>query len=138
MMHDLEQRVLVIAPTIKDAELTRVVLDDHDVYCDLCLDVEAMVDEFDRGVGAVLLAEEILLNGQAERLETFIAEQPPWSDLPIILVTRQGLESPAVTKALQSLGNVILVERPTRVIGLANAVRNALRVRKRQYQARDL
>ena len=138
MLNNLEQRVLVIAPTIKDAELTRAILGDSDIHCDLCLDVEAMVDEFDRGVGAVLLAEEILLNGQSQPLEEFIAEQPPWSDLPVILVTRQGLESPAVTKALQSLGNVILVERPTRVIGLTNAVRNALRVRKRQYQTRDL
>lgn len=138
MASDIEQRVLIIAPTIKDAELTSHILSESNVRCDLCLDIPSLVDEVALGAGAILIAEEILLNTQSQLLVELVQNQPPWSDLPIILVTRQGLESPAVTNALKTLGNVILVERPTRVIGLTNAVHNALRVRKRQYQARNL
>jgi hypothetical protein len=46
-----EQRVSD-APTIKDG--ADAILGDSDIHCDLCLDVEAMVDEFDAR-GAVLL-----------------------------------------------------------------------------------
>lgn len=138
MTNNHEHRVLVIAPTRRDAELACALLADHDVHCDLCADAEALLDEMELGVGAVLIAEEFLLSGQTGTLAKFVTSQPSWSDLPVILVTRQGLESPAVTSALSLLGNVTLIERPTKVLGLANAVRNALRARQRQYQTRDL
>lgn len=132
-----EHRVLVIAPTRRDAELTCEMLADHRIDCDLCADAQALVDELELGVGAVLIAEEFL-NGESTLLAEFVKQQPSWSDLPVILVTRQGLESPSVTRALELLGNVTLIERPTKVLGLANAVRNALRARQRQYQSRNL
>jgi PAS domain S-box-containing protein len=137
MTNNLEHRVLVIAPTRRDAELTCEMLADHHIYCDLCADTTALIDELELGVGVVLIAEEFLY-GESQLLAEYVEQQPSWSDLPVILVTRQGLESPAVTRALDMLGNVTLIERPTKVLGLANAVRNALRARQRQYQSRDL
>jgi PAS domain S-box-containing protein len=137
MAGHVEQRVLVIAPTRRDGELTCAMLADHNIRCDLCTDAAGLVNEINQGAGAVLIAEEFL-NDEGELLAEYVRRQPSWSDLPVILVTRRGLESPAVTRALEMLGNVTLVERPTKVLGLANAVRNALRARQRQYQTRDL
>ena len=56
----------------------------------------------------------------------------------MILVTRQGADIVAATDGVQSLGNVILLERPTRVTALVNAAQSALRARRRQFQSRDL
>jgi CheY-like chemotaxis protein len=51
-------------------------------------------------------------------------------------MTHQGADSPVTVQALQSLGNVTLLERPTRVSALVSAVRSALRARHRQHQTR--
>jgi signal transduction histidine kinase/ActR/RegA family two-component response regulator len=52
------------------------------------------------------------------------------------MLTRQGADSAAVALAVESLGNVTLLERPVRIGALASAVRSALRARDRQYQTR--
>jgi PAS domain S-box-containing protein len=52
------------------------------------------------------------------------------------VLTHHGVDSPALAPLLSGLGNVTLVERPTRVPALVSAVRSALRARRRQYEIR--
>jgi signal transduction histidine kinase/ActR/RegA family two-component response regulator len=89
------------------------------------------------GAGAVLLAEEAIPDATRHHLAALIAAQPPWSDLPVLVMTRKGADSRVVAEAICSLGNVTLLERPTRVSMLLSAVRTALRARQRQYQIRS-
>ncbi len=138
MPTDLERRILVYAPTSKDAQLTCNVLVETGISCVACDTVRALVHEMEQGVGAVLLAEEVFIRGDVGQIVELIRKQPPWSDLPIILITRQGVDSPAIADAINTLGNVILLERPTRMNALANAAQSALRARRRQFQLRDL
>jgi signal transduction histidine kinase len=137
MSPELEKRILVLAPTKRDAALTCGLLADRSIASVSCDDVESLVIEMQKGAGAILVAEEAVTAGQCSALERAIASQPPWSDLPVLLITGQGADSPAVVSALESLGNVTLIERPTRVTALVSNVRSALRARQRQYQARD-
>ena len=65
-----------------------------------------------------------------------LAGQPPWSDLPVLLLTRAGADSQIAAQTLRTLGNVTLLERPVRVAALVSAVRSAFRARARQFQAR--
>ena len=65
------------------------------------------------------------------------ASQPPWSDLPVLVLTRPGADSAESSEAVRMLGNVTLLERPVRVATLMTAVRTALRARERQYQIRE-
>ncbi len=134
----LERRILVHAPTAKDAELTCKVLADHEIECVVCNSVSTLALEMNRGVGAVILAEEAFIRGDLNPVLEAIGRQPLWSDLPIILITRHGSDSPGVSKAMESLGNVLLLERPARLNALVNATQAALRARRRQFQARDL
>ena len=83
-----------------------------------------------------MIAEEAFAEHD-QRLAGMISRQPPWSDLPVLLLTRQGADSAAVALAMENLGNVTLIERPVRIGALASAVRSALRARDRQYQTRD-
>jgi signal transduction histidine kinase/CheY-like chemotaxis protein len=56
--------------------------------------------------------------------------------MPILLLTRPGADSSFVERASTILGNVTLVDRPTRVVALSSSIRSALRARARQYQTR--
>ena len=70
-------------------------------------------------------------------LAEYVASQPTWSDIPILLLTRSGADSLDVRRAVERLGNVTLMERPVRTIALISAARSAIRARERQYQVRD-
>jgi PAS domain S-box-containing protein len=131
-----ENRILVLAPTSKDAALARNVFDKHGIDSHVCANAAELFDEAARGAGAILVAEEALDHETTARLSQFVGRQPPWSDLPILLLTRHGAESAAVLRAVETLGNVTLVERPARVAALVTSARTALRARERQYQAR--
>jgi signal transduction histidine kinase len=137
MASDKERRILVLAPTMRDAALTCSILRENRIDCLACRDVHEITAELAAGAGAILLAEEILAANQSQPIAEAIAAQPPWSDLPVMLITGQGADSPAAALAIKTLGNVTLVERPTRVTALVSTVHTALRARERQYQARD-
>ncbi|HEY6820509.1 MAG TPA: ATP-binding protein [Burkholderiales bacterium] len=131
----LEHRLLVLAPTGKDAALLRGKLLEAGFECDVCADAADLADEITLGAGALLVAEEAIA-ARMEPLARVIERQPSWSDLPVLIMTRAGANSSIVAKALRTLGNVTLLERPIRVSALASTVRTALRARQRQYQAR--
>lgn len=133
---DLERRILVLVTTTKDASLTQGILGRAGIACTVCGDVDTVVRELQAGAGALLVAEECVSYEPAGDLMELIRRQPAWSDLPILLLTRQGADSPEVMQAPEALGNVTLLERPTRVNSLVSSVRAALRARERQYQAR--
>jgi signal transduction histidine kinase/ActR/RegA family two-component response regulator len=93
--------------------------------------------ELQSGAGALLLAEEAATAVQLDAMNLYLRAQPPWSDLPILLLTRHGADSEQANEAVRVLGNVTLLERPVRVATLLSAVRTALRARERQYQIRE-
>jgi PAS domain S-box-containing protein len=132
-----EQRVLVLPLTAKDAELTRSILNRAGVECVACTSVQQICTELDAGAGAMLIAEEAMVESRDDCLADFLAGQPPWSDLPILVSARPGADSAAVAQAMDLLGNVTVLERPIRVAALVSAVRTALRARSRQYETRN-
>jgi signal transduction histidine kinase len=134
---DGAHRLVIFLSTNRDALLTRETLARAQIECSICPSLECVIREIDQDAGALLLAEEVLIDGQALELARYLRKQPPWSDLPILFLTRHGADSPAVTQALDILGNVTLLERPTRVNTLVSAARAALRARERQFQVRE-
>ena len=132
----LERRVLVLAPTGRDAANSVVILRKAGFDCTACQDLEELRREIEAGAAAVLLTEEPLALDRAGALAGVVARQPVWSDLPVLLLTRGGPESRVALRAMQTLGNVILLERPVRVFTLVSATRMALRARSKQYQLR--
>ena len=84
----------------------------------------------------MLLTEEALAPAAFGRLRGVLDRQPPWSDLPLVLMTRDGTNSAVTRQALERLGNVVLLERPVRTATLISAVQVALRGRSRQYEIR--
>ena len=132
----LEQRVLALLPTAKDAEIACAILQSAGIDCEHCATLADLRRELELGAGALLLAEEALALDHGQVLAKWLADQPPWSDLPILVVARPGADSAAVMQSMDSLGNVTVLERPTRVAALVSAIRTALRARRRQYETR--
>ncbi len=134
-----DERVLVLAPTGRDASLTGKYLSEVGVGAEPCARMEELCEKFSAGAGACVISEEALTPEALSCLLEALARQPAWSDFPIIVLTTGGGSTPSAAgtlKALDEAGNMTLVERPTRVITLVSAVRSALRSRRRQYEVR--
>ncbi|HEV2719982.1 MAG TPA: HAMP domain-containing sensor histidine kinase, partial [Thermoanaerobaculia bacterium] len=133
-------RLLVIAPIGRDAELMCTHLRKAGIGCDAYPDVDALCEAMREGVGALLFTEEALPPDNVRRLAAALDEQPPWSQVPIIILSAVlALESKP--RSFQELGrrtNVTIVDRPVRIRSLISAARGVLATRQRQYDVRDL
>jgi signal transduction histidine kinase len=136
-----DNRVLIVAPSGHDAENTSQVLQREGLNAFVLDGIEAACVEAEAGVGCLLFTQECLTTRNMEVLRALIESQPPWSDVPMILLgtgTEPG--SPSLI-SIRNLGNstaITVLERPLRVLSLISAVKTALRARLRQYQVRDL
>src|SRR5690349_21658563 len=97
---ELEGRVLVLAPTARDAATSRDLLEGAGVRCCLCNSIEDVCQEAGRGAGAAVVTAEAVLGDRARRLAGWLKAQPPWSDFPLIVLTPPGAESPQLLQAL--------------------------------------
>jgi PAS domain S-box-containing protein len=131
------QRILVLAPTSRDAALSYSVFDRAGIPCLCCRDLGEICNQLETGAGAVLLPEEAIVQDRRNCLVDWLTHQPPWSDLPILVLARPGADSAEVAQAMDLLKNVTVLERPMRVVALVSAARTALRARQRQYQIRN-
>ena len=133
-----ERRVLILAPTGRDASMTCDVLTDAGMRAHVCADLGELLAALGEGAGAVLIAEEALGHEAGmSHLGELLSRQPTWSDLPVLLLTHTGADSTTVRKAVRQLGNVTLLERPVRVASLITGAQTALRARMRQFAARE-
>ncbi len=90
--------------------------------------------------GIVFLTGEALVPEAMLCLVDALRQQPAWSDVPIVVLTSGGAETPANVESLAALieaGNVTLIERPVRVMTLLSTLKSALRARRRQYDVRQ-
>lgn len=133
----MEHRILIYAPGGKDAYIASQVISSAGVASFVCGSYAELLAEIGKGCGAVLTVEETFIDNPLSGLENIVANQPTWSDLPILLMTYQGADSIGIDNAVRALGNLNLLERPVRTATLVSAVRSALRARTRQYQVRE-
>ena len=134
----LEERVLVLAPTARDALISQDVLKAAHVPHFICNSIKEVCREAERGAGAALVTAETVLADKEGRLAGWLRTQQPWSDFPLIVLTPPGAEATKPLQTLEAIGHMVLMKRPVQVSTLVSAVRSALRDRVRQYAVRDL
>ncbi len=132
-----EQRVLLVAPTRRDGEVTSAMLQQAGVRCDICRDARELTLRMQAGVGAVLLVEQVLLDPHIGEVLSALRLQPAWSDIPVVLLTRDRDPSPALRTVIDQLNNLTMLDRPASTRSVRSAVLAALRARQRQHQMRD-
>jgi signal transduction histidine kinase len=128
--------VVVLPPTSADVGAIEDLMAAHRISCTIVHDMKTLCAAIQRGAGAIVVPEEALTIASSA-LTTCIAEQDIWSDLPVIVLSRSGAESVALSRILPALGNVSVIEPSQRNTTLVSQVRSALRARARQYQVRD-
>ena len=134
---EFSSRVLLLAPTARDAQVTCNLLDDARLPCLACGNLPALIRAFDEGAGAILLTEDAFASPGINDFISALAQQPTWSEIPILILTRPGGSSPISIEILHALRNVTLLERPAPMRSLASTLSSAVRSRQRQYQIRD-
>lgn len=132
-----DTRVLFLAPTLKDSEITSRILLAAGLECVALRNPYELSRELGAGVGAVLLTEEFFPSAGADRIFEVLGNQPQWSEIPIVMMMKGAIDSPAVQRMMSSRSNVTLLDRPATMRSLVSAVQAAIRGRMRQYQIRD-
>ncbi|HUQ20899.1 MAG TPA: ATP-binding protein [Gemmatimonadaceae bacterium] len=134
--------VAIVAPTGRDGLVAERILESYNITAVFCPDVIAACAALESGgAGVLMVAEEALDKAARDCLLDFLARQPSWSDIPIILLTGTDELSSALPSALEIItasGNVTLLERPVRLATLTTILRSALRARERQLDVREL
>ena len=135
------EKILIYAPTGSDGPLSAAFLKQSDKAVTICDDMADVCRLARDGCEMILLAEETLNPISVGLLQETLEHQPPWSDIPVAIITSGGGASPERLRILASLGdaaNVGLLERPFRRGTLLSTVEVAQRARRRQHQVRQL
>src|SRR5881394_3172124 len=106
-----------------------------------CKNLAELIKRFDRSTDAIVLGETTLVPSKMRLLAKALATQPPWSNVPLILLAKAGSEGrKASQRALKILGdtNAVLLPSPLRIVALMTALRAAARRRRHQRAVRDL
>ncbi len=134
-------KALVLAPRGRDASVACSLIEQTGVACVACPTLSAMVDTLDDDVAFLLITEEAIRSADLKPLSVWLANQPPWSDPPFLLVTDHGggpERNPIASRWLETLGNVSFIERPFHPTTLLSVARAAVKGRRRQYETRRL
>jgi len=130
-MHGSSQHILILAPVGRDAQVASTILREVGISSMTVPDLDGLVTYL-KTAECAILTEEALLQANRQRLADWIQRQPPWSDYPFVLLAQRAF--PPDPRLPQLLANVTVLERPFHPDVLINAVRSALRARKRQRE----
>lgn len=83
----LLDRVLMLAPTPRDAAMARRVLAGSGFAPSVFRDFDGLADALEEGAGVVVLMEEFFVSKDAARFLGLLARQPAWSNLPLIVLS---------------------------------------------------
>src|SRR5438132_13057963 len=102
-----------------------------------CRNLAEVIKHFDRSTEAIVLTQATLAPSKIHLLAKAVATQPPWSNVPVILLAKAGSSGKKASQhALEILGdgNLLVLPPPFRVVALVTALR-AVAQRRRQQRA---
>ena len=133
-----DERVLIFAPSRRDGPSVAELIAQEGLTAKVCADVSSLCEALDEGAGVVLVSEEALpTESEHKAFLDALAQQPPWSELPVLLVGGRHHRSRLLSGPSDGYANTVLLERPMRAATLVSALQSALRARRRQYDVRD-
>lgn len=136
------ERVLLLTPGVPTGTVESV-LDEASFLFSSFTSVQELYDALRDGAGAVVVTDEAVTEDAVRLLTRMLKRRPPWSNLPIIILTERQPQSLPGIGALDLFtsdtgGNLTILERPVHPVTLTTVLRSSLRARRRQYQVRDL
>jgi signal transduction histidine kinase len=137
VLENQERKVLVLPPTRRDGDVTRALLRDVGLDCDVVGNAKMLASQLNTSIGAVVLTDAAVADPGLSSVMDALDHQPQWSDMPVILLSKLDKRSAADKRRFGKLTNLTVLDRPTSGRALVSAVEAAMRGRARQYQIRD-
>ena len=132
----MPQSIGILAPSGRDAAVISDILTKAGIDSLIGTSVPEMLEVVsDQRAGAIIVAEEAFRRQDLEAMKSWLESQPPWSDLPVLFLTKRSGSSAHQMNIAAGLGNVTVLERPLAIVTLISATRAALRSRARQREA---
>ena len=131
-----ESSFLIVARGGRDAEVIAQLLRSASIDCEIDGGERLLQALVDGSASGAVITDEAVSRLDPARLREAIERQPPWSDFPLVLLTRRG-EMRQGSRAVEDLLNITVLERPLHPATLISAVRSAIRGRARQRLAAD-
>ncbi|MDD1015158.1 ATP-binding protein [Pseudomonas rubra] len=131
------ERALILAPAQLSQQALGL-LDQAGIQALAAASMDELGRALEQGVGLAIIAAASLNGATHSALHQYLGKQPPWSDLPVVLLTAaptRGQRPPQCPDA--SLGNLFLLQCPFESASLVALAQSSLRARRRQYQARN-
>jgi two-component sensor histidine kinase len=131
--------VLVVAPFRSDADMLTEVLGQNGMRAIVCSEESELPAELAR-CSVVVMSQEALTSTALETVAGHLESQPPWSELPLILlVDNIDLSGGVLSNLRRRLphSKMMILQRPVRVIEFVSVAQTALLARRRQRELRD-
>ena len=131
------ERFLIVAPAGRDSEVIRQLLSSAGIEAVADKNGELLFEALRDGLAAgAVLTDDALVRLDRGRLSEAIANQPPWSDFPFVLLARRS-GTRDVAGSIEAIANATVLERPLHPASLISAARAAVRARRRQRLAAE-
>ncbi len=137
--NSITARALIFAPKGRNSAVAQALLQEAAFNSTICPDFSAFQDSLNETASFVVVTEEALQFCDMGTVSRRVRNQPEWSDLPFIVLTRRGEGSernPIAAQLSDVLGNVSFLERPFHAATFMSVVTTAFKARQRQYEAR--
>ena len=127
-------------PSGGDAAVTQRILGQAGFVSFAAADMPSATSALTDNVTTLVVAEEALSPAARALLLERLADQPAWSDVPVIVLAGRRAPGDTLSPQLEKLtthANLTILERPVRVATLVTTLRAAERARRRQFEVRQ-
>ncbi|MBW4656607.1 MAG: sensor histidine kinase [Kaiparowitsia implicata GSE-PSE-MK54-09C] len=131
--------VLVLAPYRKDAAYMTSLLLEHGIRAQAAT-AEDLGDRLAELPGVVVVTHEALNPAAIKVIAQFLADQPNWSEIPIVILLDRAAPARQIQSALTAAwprSRQTFHQRPVAALELVSGIQSALLTRFRQREVRD-
>jgi two-component sensor histidine kinase len=132
--------VLVLAPFRKDADYIAAFLREQEIRVTAAKADDGLIEQIAKSPGIIVITHEALNPDVVAIIAAHIADQPDWSEVPIIVLLERTAPIPKIRSQLQKVwpeSRLLFHTRPIAPLELINGIQSNLLVRLRQRQVRD-
>jgi two-component sensor histidine kinase len=132
--------VLIFAPYRRDSEYLRTLLSEHEVSVKQAVGPHELGTRLKREPGMLVVTQEALNPDTLNVIAGHLADQPDWSEMPIIVLLGHAASQAKIRAELSNVwprSRQIFYQRPVGALELLSGVQSALLARLRQRDVRD-
>lgn len=132
--------VLILAPYRRDGEYLETLLNQHELAVRQAGGLEELTGQLAEGPGVLVVTHEALNPAALDIIAGHLADQPAWSEMPIIVLLDRAAPHARIRAELSAKwprSRQLFYQRPVATLELLSGIQSALLARLRQREVRD-